>query len=317
MAITLKEFLDENQHRNYPLNDGASARDETNSMNLPQTLMSDMVLNVPDDSIMDQFYVSNVVIRSMSVDITVSYYNDGDPIEIGVFSQITVDAAPHTTYQISVSPQIESANKKFEAVTGAVVVGLLDDTIKYPGSWTFNQTSGQLTTSVVHTGLMGVRQVVVGSDTFTGSIVLKEGTNVTLDSEYDVINDKYIITISAGNVNSGLVLKDDQDVFDALVNQYGTPLTRINGIPPADDGNFVFSGLDCTNLSQISGGLTIDNPCSKPCCDKSYLDSVYDNLAELNSRYSRIIDFYTEVSSNINNMQNKLAMLQLNTNIDL
>ena len=70
-------------------------------------------------------------------------------------------------------------------------------------------------------------------------------------------------------------------------------------------------------MNTVAGGLSISNPCSKPCCDKSYLDGAYNALAELNARYARIIDFYTEVRTNINAMQNKLAMLQLNTNIDV
>lgn len=317
MAL-LQEYLNENQHRNYPMTDAASARDETDSMNLPQTLMADMVLNVPATSDMAKFFISNVIIRSLSVDITVSYEKpDTSIIEIGVFSEIPMDSGVHSVHNISTSPQTLTADKEFEAVTGSVTVGLVDDVKSIPGSWDFSLANGNLITSVIHAGLIGVRQITVGPDTFSGNIVLREGTNITIDSEYDAINDKYILTISAADVDTGLTLQNDQNVFDALVAEFGEPLTRINGVAPDDAGNFILSGLDCTEISNVAGGASINNPCAKPCCDKSYLDGAYDNLAELNSRFARIIDFYTAVSTNINSLQNKLAMLQLNTNIDL
>lgn len=316
MAITLKEFLNDNQHRNYPLKDNASARDTTNTINLPQTLMADMVLNVPQDANMDEFYVSNVVIRSLSVDITISYYNGGDILDIGVFSEISADADPFAVYELAAFPQAAAVNKAYESVTGTLVVGLIEEALAYPGAWSFTLETAELTTSAIHGGLAGIRQITVNDETFSGNIVLREGPNVTLDSEYDAVNDKYIITVTAAET-AGSGLRNDTDVYNALVEQFGPPITKINGINPDNLGNFILSGLDCTDIQGISGGLTINNPCSQPCCDKSYLDGIYDALAELNSRYSRIIDFYTNVSTNINSMQNKLAMLQLNTNIDL
>ena len=322
MAL-LSEYLNENQHRNYPLSDDATARDSTNTINLPQTLMADMVLNIPpsfdggaEAVDLDNFFVSNVLIRSLSVDITISYQTPGGPIEIGIFSEIPTAAPVHTSYNISALPQADSANKEFEAVTGAVTIGLMSDAKQYPGSWSFTVVTGQLIVSVLHAGLIGIRQVTVGADTFSGNIVLKEGTNVVIDTEYDALNDKNIITISAADATE-VSLQNDGDIFDALLSAYGTPLTHINGVQPAADGNFSLVGLDCTVMNIIAGGVSISNPCSKPCCDKSYLDGAYNALAELNSRYARIIDFYTEVRTNINAMQNKLAMLQLNTNIDV
>jgi len=319
MAL-LQEFLNENQHRNYPLSDAASARDNTDTITLPQTLMADMVLNVPetyDSTIpvnMDLFFVSNVLIRAMSVDITISYLSTTGVVEIGIFSEIPIDAPVHSSYNISALPQTDAAYTEFEAISGSVTIGIMADAKQRPGSWSFDEVTGQLIISVVHAGLVGIRQVTVGADTFSGNIVLKEGTNVSMDTE--VVGNKTIITISAADTDS-VSLQNDGDIFDALLSAYGTPLTHINGIQPAADGNFSLVGLDCTIMNIISGGVSISNPCSKPCCDKSYLDGAYSALAELNSRYARIIDFYTEVRTNVNAMQNKLAMLQLNTNIDV
>lgn len=276
-----------------------------------------MVINVPSSSDTSKFFVSNVLIRSSSVDITISYYKpDLSIIEIGIFSEIPVAGADYYTHSISALPQVLTEDKEFESVSGAVTIGLMDETLALPGSWSFTDVTGKLISSVLHGGLVGVRQITVGSDTFSGNIVLKEGTNVVIDSEYDSVNDKTIITVSAA-ANDSLILDSDQAIFDALAAEFGDPITRINNIPPTDVGNFSLSGLDCTTVSSISGGLSIKNPCAKPCCDKSYLDAAYEQLAELNSRYARIVGFYTEAISNINGMQNKLAMLQLNTNIDL
>ena len=314
----LQEFLNENQHRNYPLTDASSARDNTDSMNLPQSLMADMVLNVPSSSDMAKFFISNVVIRSLSLDITVSYEKpDLSIIEIGIFSEIATSSEVHSVHAISALPQTLAADKEFQSVTGSVTLGRTDEAVTIPGSWSFSLLTANLITSVIHAGLVGVRQITVGADTFSGNIVLREGTNVAIDSEYDAINDQTIITVSAADTDTGLVLQNDTDVFNALVAEYGVPLTHINGVPPDNTGNFTLSGIDCTVLNSLSGGLSITNPCAQPCCDKSYLDGAYDALSELNNRYARLVDFYTDVRANINAMQNNLAMLQLNTNIDL
>ena len=322
MAL-LQEFLNENQHRNYPLADNATARDITDSINLPQSLMSDMVLNVPASYNsgstpvdMSLFFVSNVLIRSMSADITISYQSSSGAVEVAVAADIPMDAPVHTSYNMSALPQADSELTEFESVTGSVTIGLTEEARAYPGSWSFDQFTGKLIVSVIHAGIVGVRQITVGPDTFSGNVVLKEGTNVTLDSVYDSVHDKTIITISSTQ-ESSTSLVDDDSIYEALKREFGEPLTRINNIAPTNQGSFTLSGLDCTRLTNITGGLSITNPCSKPCCDKSYMDAAYDALAELNSRYARLIDFYVEVRANINDMQNKLAMLQLNTNIDV
>jgi len=320
MAL-LAEYLNENQHRSYPLADAATARDLTDSMNLPQSLMADMVLNAPEsydggsEAVdMAGFFVSNVLVRSFSVDITISYQSSSGPIEIAIVSEIPMDADVHTSYNMSALPQANTAHTEFEAVSGSVTVGLMDEIKQIPGSWSFDLTTGNLIISVIHAGLVGVRQITVGADTFSGNVILKEGTNVVLDTS--VVGNQTIITISSSDA-TGTTLQSDADILAALEAEYGQPLTHINGVQPAADGNFSLVGLDCTVMEVVAGGISVANPCSQPCCDKSFLDAAYANLAELNSRYARIIDFYTEVRTNINAVTNKLAMLQLNTNIDV
>lgn len=46
----------------------------------------------------------------------------------------------------------------------------------------------------------------------------------------------------------------------------GTPIVSINGVKPDAQGNFTLTGMDCTNVQQREGAISISNPCSKPCC---------------------------------------------------
>lgn len=312
----LQEFLDQNQHRGYPLTDAASGRDVNDAFTISQSFMVDMNLNVPATSDMNGFFVSSILVRSMSIDVTVSYMKpDTSIITMGTFQDITIPSDLNAVYQMSVDKQPLQADSEMEASTGFLTVGRTDEAFDRPGYYEFTHSSAELLSSVVHGGLIGVKRILVDNDAFTGDVVLKEGDGVTMETAVDASTGKTIITISAAPDDS-ITLNNDTDVFNALVAYFGTPVTSVNSIKPDATGDFTLTGLDCTLLEGLPAGLSMKNPCSKPCCDKDYLDGAYQGLNELNQKCARLVAFYTEVRTSVNAMQNKLAMLQLNTNIE-
>jgi hypothetical protein len=313
MWTLLPEFLNDNMHRSFPLDDTATGVDTTASFQMPQSLMVDMILNVPYSADVTKFFVSNVVFRRYSLDISVGYDKGGATITVGTFANIPVDQLANTLYYISALNQPLVADSEFEQLNGAVIIGRTEEAVKYPGSWTFLPATGKIISTCINRGLVGVRQIKVGDEVFTGKVALKEGNNVTLTSTFDPVNNETVIQIAAtNNLNSAISIASDADIIAALVANYGRPVTTINNIKPDVSGNFKVQGLDCTTIATAAGLVTINNPCAKPCCDTTYLTGAYEGLADLNSRYGRILEFYNNLSSVLNDMQNQLAILQLN-----
>src|SRR4051812_19336423 len=89
------EFLNQNSMRAYPLADDASEQDITGSFTLPRDLLCDMIF--PVDATMDLaasgFYVSNVTVFGVGVNITFSY-TDGSTF--AVIGTLAVDNTNHT-----------------------------------------------------------------------------------------------------------------------------------------------------------------------------------------------------------------------------
>jgi hypothetical protein len=162
----------------------------------------------------------------------------------------------------------------------------------------------------------------VGDSPTTGDIVLREGDNIEITMSEE--SGKTVLTISANTTSptggslltQGLVLENDDDVFQAIVESFGTPITTINGISPDTSGNFSISGEDCMAMDPIEGGLSFSNTCSSdPCCEDGQMDQAYSVLDELNQKCARLSEFYSNVTSNIEDMKNKLLELEASLSI--
>ena len=144
MAL-LQEFLDQNQHRNYPLTDGADGRDVLDSFTLSQSLITDMNLNVPFSADTDGFFISSVLIRSASMDITVSYRKpDTSIIEFGIFSAMPTNTPANSNYPLSTSIQPLPEDSEFSSGTGTITIGSVDAASQQPGYYEFDYGNGGL-----------------------------------------------------------------------------------------------------------------------------------------------------------------------------
>ena len=82
---------------------------------------------------------------------------------------------------------------------------------------------------------------------------------------------------------------------------------------PDDSGNFTISGLDCTDIKNVSGthSLTVSNPCSKPCCseDSGDLADIKDAQRSLQDKVDRISNELNTFINGINNVETRLPSL--------
>jgi len=313
---TLQEFLDENLHRNYPVLDGGDCKDTTGQYNLPTELIADMRLIVPEGvKALGTFFISSLIVRRYTADIEISYKPDAaSAFPIGWFRNMDTGAETFESYPFAASAQADPANVQFEDTTGTITAGTGMAAITLPGVWNFSEDSTPLVEIVPVEQLTKFRSVQVGNSVFTGNIVLKEGSNVSIATSYDLATDTTTITFSAReSAGAGVVLTDDESIIDALTLLYGPPITAINEIPPETDGNFTLRGADCVVVTPETGGqgIRIENPCGIPCCDKeTYLSPVYESINQLNSRHVRLEDFLGNMTVSLDFLLSSLKDLE-------
>ena len=309
------EWLDQNQHRVFPLDDNMSAEDTTGGYIIPTSFMVDMFLCVPPGYDTTKFYVKNIIARRYSTDVGIGY-NDGTiDTTVGYFRSIPFDQEINTSYTFEAEAQSIAGSLPLGITSGVLIVGSMEELLKKPGHWTFDVNAAAILTTRVTEGLAGVTSITLENDIFTGNIALKEGAGISITPTYDSVHNQTVITVSAdlGALGGELPvpLTSDAAILENLTRLYGTPLTSINGVLPDSQGNFTLKALDCTRVSGIANGLSIENPCSKPCCEKEMLDDVYESISQLNQRYARLEGYYQNISRNINELQARMIALEI------
>jgi hypothetical protein len=321
MSEVLREFLDDNLYRIYPLTDASGARDNTNSFTLPSSLITDIYLCAPNLSWVDKtkFYISNILIRRYFIDVELSYDDPAVTLPLGTFKNISTTAAVQSTYDFV--PSERQTNDQYTPLfhmTGQIIIGDPVEATRFLGSWSFNQADDEHSTKIVSTrvalGLLNVQYISINGRLFTGNVRLREGSNINMDVDQRTVDGvlETVVTVSASlTAGSSLQLANDADVLNALVALYGRPLKTINGMNPDPDRNFTLLPADCTTIEQ--GGahaVVISNPCSVPCCDEDQnIENILESIANLNLRYAQLKSFYDASGATINSLQNKLLVL--------
>lgn len=300
----LNEWADENSHRQFPLADSSSGKDQSGDYTIPTAFMVDMILAVPIAYDTTKFYIKSLIVRRLFIDIEIGY-DDGSELTVGWAKNIPQDSPRNAVYNIS--SVIQSVEKDFEMLTGAVVIGDASEIVEAPGTFSFFPEETYIHPGIVTVGLACVQSLQVGAAVLTGNLIIKEGENIRL--EVDNVDNAIIVTASL-NDDDGTIIGSDEDLLDALIVKYGPPITTINGQPPDGSGNFQVVGADCTQINQGYSNITIKNPCAEPCCDKSLLTDVYGVLSQLNIRYAVLESYYQNMSLTINQMQGRIVGLE-------
>ncbi len=306
------EWYDANSVRQYPLADTSSSLDNNNSFSLPTSFIVDMVLSIPADADNSKWWVSLVSVRNRYADVQISTIFNNTTIVVGAYRNMDIlTEVRNVAYSFEAFTQADPVYKRFEQVTGTIVIGTGRDIKLTPGNWYFSSVSqtGISVTRVIH-GLNSLRGIIVNDRMFDGVLNIKAGNNILFDIEYDRDTEITTLTISASLTGSTVLstpIVDDASLLTNLVERYGTPITSINGIYPSVSGNFTITGVNCTTISTGSNNIVLSNGCAKPCCDKSSLVTIYTSIEDLNTRAVELNRFYVQLGQNVNDIISKLT----------
>ena len=229
-------------------------------------------------------------------------------LNIGSFKNILVDAALQQTYLLVPSgTDITGPLAALSIMTGQVTIGDARETSTLLGNWRFDPTQTYISPTRVSQGLINVQYFAVGDNLFTGTINITGGSGVDLDVETS--GDVTTITVNVDTTSSASLLTDD-DVISALTTDVGPPIRSINGLVADGNRNFLLQGGDCTEVSGLTAGVSIGNPCATPCCpEDENIASLKESVENLNLKYADLIRFYELNRDLVNEIQNKLFSL--------
>jgi hypothetical protein len=73
-------------------------------------------------------------------------------------------------------------------------------------------------------------------------------------------------------------------------------------VTPLPDGNFRLGGDDCVQITPITGGLSISNSCSQPCCGCQELDRLNGQLDRFGDALTTLQNFSSRLGAEVTNM---------------
>lgn len=313
----LKEWYSENAHRAFPLADTATGFAES-GIYLPTGLLVGMTMGVPStmlslgngNELKYVIYLRRAVISSVAVQLTFAAKGTDDAsYDIGYVeaSMDTIKSNPQGGYAIA---SLTTENADLFGVTGSVYFGPVDVFVGHGGLYILDSETGKVALECINVYPDCVRSIQINDTNLTGDIVLQEGPNIS----FTLTDNTLTIDLSIDADTAGFTSR--QELLEAVVEAFGQPIISINNIKPDKDGNFYLTAEegDCCTITPLTAGVTISNPCATPCCDKSILTSVVENIDSLNTRASRLSTYLTSVTTNLNTLQNELSILKINLN---
>lgn len=328
------EWLNSNMHRNYPIIDNTVPKDLTDRYYLPSSFLVDLQLIVPYVEGIDasRFFISSISKTVDSYQVTIGYLISAptDAVRYGfdcaiataipadlLFTGDAMDAehtfrisaittaATHTTSTYTYG--IPDDYGALRGIRGSLYVGTCSD-LSSMGALSFDYASTAIMPTCVY-----VEDPIteVSSIRFTDST----GTDATLTDDITIVLSEGI-TAEISDDNSSVTLKLDPVYLSSRINailadKVANSIKTINGIGPDDRGNFQIVGKDCTAITTESSGISISNPCSKPCCDSTGTESeaILKALTDLTSAKGVLNDYYTSLATNVNMLQARLSAL--------
>lgn len=326
------EWLDGNMHRNYPIAESCTCISNSGIL-LPSTFLADMDIVVPvaANGSSDKFFISAIMRHGDSVTVEISYHAaSGDilcarsnPISLSLRNTDPVEGddtqnppVPSRMLELNAVSVNDTDYKWLESLSGSLIVGSCID-MEPLGNLTFPyMTNGQgvslILSARVHRLPAGISSITAvdsndGSTVIRDNFVIQAGDGI----DFDVYRESgtMVLDIRRVTTSSGVQYSSIDDIINAVFNQIGQPITRINSIAPDADGNFNIQGDDCTSVEANGNGLFVRNPCAKPCCGDDTPDDIQTAIDTLESGMSRLQSYYESLSNMVNSLQARLSSL--------
>jgi len=289
------EWLNHNAQREYPLTDDATARDNTDSFQIPSDFLVE--LDLPIHAAMDmepaKFFIRQLGAFPTGFSIIVSYDGNDGFIDVATALIPRVGHTRNKTYALGgVEP--------FDDTVGKVVIGRLSSIDEQPpGVWEFSPATGALEPDVIRPIIRGVQSLIVvngsqRSSRLQGDIELVPGTNIQITPVIVEGQDPQIIisAISGEGTIEDCVCEGDEADQPCI--------KTINGVRPTPDGKFALVGDDCLQLEVTVNGLKITDTCCAPCCGCEELERITSDLERFNQNRVTLEKFSDQLTTSVN-----------------
>lgn len=326
MSVNALEWLDGNMHRNYPIADDCSCM-SNGGIILPSSFLVDIDINVPvlpENDAEDRFFISALSRTGSEFRIELSYHAASEDLVCGLTGPISLDIRNTASVEdrtVAINPygELPATHSELANISGNVIIGTCLDmqdigALTFP--WAANSTRATNILSVrVHVTDFGLHHIEAddsygGVTTFTNDFVIKAGPGIKFTTTDDGAGNVSLVVERIATVEGGSSQPQSvEDVVNAVLSMIGTPIRRINGIAPDENGTFTIGGGDCTKVEPASNGVSIHNPCSTPCCSDATPSDVQAAMTVLKEAEARLLEYYTSLSANVNDMQSRLAAL--------
>jgi hypothetical protein len=268
-------------------------------MVIPDDFMVDLLWPVQAGTGADPtlFHIYAIDIFGTGVKITLGY--DGSPI-----GETLIDTETFTHNRAYV---INGLNE-FEDSIGKVIIGTLNSIQSYAGHFEFDSAGAGLLPTVIKPNLRGVSAIFLQngqdvSDAIQGDVVFEAGNNFQLNFQRrgGTKADPHVIVLSAID---GTNLNADCECDPQETRQ---PIVTIDGIPGDLNNNFNLLGSTCVQLTTISNGLKIENPCSEPCCGCQELEVIQQATETLTGQVHTLINLAAKLEAAIGTLESNLS----------
>lgn len=302
--------------QSYPLADQATGISLTGNT-LPQSFLLDIQLLLPskyNEDISGSFYISAIQDLGNTFNIVFAYSGIDCAVCTGISKELTMTSSVASrTYVItSTIRDIETLQTYpwMNSISGNLCAGV---TSSYSGgSLIFDFQGSKIHSSCIHfIGMQAVQMVQAmqvttstgNSKYLTGVITLKAQQGIKLQ-----VADNNTIKISVDQVFLDNLWQSNIAEYQQTLP--GTPIKAINGIPPDSSGNITFNGADCVQIDTIPNGITISNPCAKPCCKtETSMQTLNSSIKILTQEHKTFRDYWINMANVINYMQANLSIL--------
>lgn len=287
------EWLNSNGQRRYPLAEDASALDVTGVFALPDSFLVGLYVAIGAAQAVEPslFFVRRVAVHSAGYSIELAY-DDGTaspPIALGV----VVSRAGH----VENNQYALIGYGDFADAAGSVVVGnLAEIDAAGAGLYVFNSSGGRLDPDCVRPEIRGLAGLFITSGgttlgPFYDDIELEAGSNVvfTVVSSVNGVTTIRLDAVSGAGLTASCACTGSPTL--------PPPIRTINGLPGDVDRNFAIVGSACLAIGTVSGGISLANPCSKPCCGCSELEAVTAEIAHVRDQADQLAAFAASIQS--------------------
>lgn len=317
------EWCDQNMHNNYPLVDSAQGI-STSGVVLPSSFLVDFQLIVPhlfEPDCASRFYISSIIRNASSFQIELSYFLSADePIVCAKSEEISIDLRNTSTIEDRTIALFPVSNYQgLNHLLGYFIIGSCVD-MQNIGSLQFTHSNANLLSLRVYITDIELSNITIQTSNddkikISEDFIIRagDGIGLSLTEEYNeelnvnmpILNIFRVPTIA----ESESKYQSIQDVIVGTKEALGEPILRINGIAPDRNGNFTVTDGDCVNIKNNSNGITINNPCSQPCCSENSIEDVQNAISLLEQAQERLQSSYESMAININAIQARLSSL--------